>query len=178
MKTIFVTLMAAWCAAAGAQDLVPYHAQHWGFSDPSGKLVIPARYDFAEPFSEGLALVRSGVAYGFIDRTGKKIIPPKYQSAGSFSEGCAPVKTRGLWGCVDKAGKPVVPFEYEELLPFREGAAPAKKGGRWGLLLKDTREVRGGIHLLDRQVGLGTRDSIGHSGSLVTRARPRPGTMV
>jgi hypothetical protein len=144
---VYVLILSALPAMAGAQELIPYiSGGKWGYAAPGGKLKIPVRYDYAEPFSEGLALIRAGAKYGFIDKTGEKIIPPVHQSAGSFSGGCAPAKARGLWGCVDKSGKTVVPFEYEELLPCREGAAPAKKGGRWGLLLKDAREFSGGIY--------------------------------
>jgi hypothetical protein len=66
-----------------------------GFLDKNGEVVIPAKYNFAESFHEGLASVKLNGKYGFIDKTGKEIIPPKYDDAGSFNEGLASVKLNG-----------------------------------------------------------------------------------
>ena len=58
----------------------------------NGREVIPLRYDFAYPFSEGLAGVRLNGRYGFIDKAGNEIIPFKYGYAWNFREGIAQVE--------------------------------------------------------------------------------------
>ena len=50
-----------------------------GFIDSEGNVVIPPKYEVAEDFSEGLALVAEygwGSAYGFINTRGEVVIPP------------------------------------------------------------------------------------------------------
>lgn len=50
-----------------------------GFIDSNGNVVIPPKYEVAEDFSEGLALVAEygwGSAYGFINTCGEVVIPP------------------------------------------------------------------------------------------------------
>ena len=71
MKKAFLSLLSGLAYAAGAQELIPYNSSgKWGFATHGGALEISARYDYAEPFSEGLALVRAGGKYGFIDMSG------------------------------------------------------------------------------------------------------------
>ena len=53
-------------------------ADKFGFIDKTGKLVIPAQFDDAEPFSKGLAVVKIKGKYGFIDKAGKLVIPAKF----------------------------------------------------------------------------------------------------
>jgi hypothetical protein len=49
--------------------------------------VIPAQFDSAEDFSEGLARVLVDGKYGFINRTGTVVVPPQFKNAGDFSSG-------------------------------------------------------------------------------------------
>ena len=44
----------------------------------TGEVVIPAQYERAWVFSEGLAAVMSGGKIGFIDRQGRTVIPPTW----------------------------------------------------------------------------------------------------
>ena len=76
-----------------------------GFMDESGTVVISAKFDFAMPFSEGLAAYcvsckqvsdneyhrLSGGLWGYINKTGEIIVNPEYESAGSFKNGQATV---------------------------------------------------------------------------------------
>jgi len=66
----------------------------YGFIDREGNQVIEPRFEFADSFSEGLALVKVEGKYGFIDESGEFVIEPVYSNALSFSEGLAPVKVR------------------------------------------------------------------------------------
>ncbi len=62
----------------------------------NGKVVIKAEYDYADGFTEGLAMVGKNGKYGFINKQGKLIIPMQYDFTLSFfSEGLASVKKMG-----------------------------------------------------------------------------------
>jgi hypothetical protein len=66
----------------------------YGFIDREGNQVIEPRFEFADDFSEGLALVKVEGKYGFIDASGEFVIEPVYSNALGFSEGLAPVMVR------------------------------------------------------------------------------------
>ncbi len=63
----------------------------FGYRDPDGPVLIPARFAAAAPFSEDLARVMDPESkhFGFIDRTGQYVIPPRYQTATDFQGGTA-----------------------------------------------------------------------------------------
>jgi hypothetical protein len=89
-----------------------------GFFDKTGKIVIQARYAFAQSFSEGFAAVCDGCnekqegehtaveggRWGFIDRQGTLIIPFQFEAAQKFENGRARVKSSGTWKYIDKKG--------------------------------------------------------------------------
>jgi hypothetical protein len=84
-----------------------------GYIDIGGTLVIEPKFDFATPFSEGLAAVGIGsipsIKAGYIDKTGAVIIPPSFDLAFPFHDGLALVATgqrpNFKFGYVDKSGK-------------------------------------------------------------------------
>lgn len=66
-------------------DLVTYqYNPKYGYIDKSGQTIIPAKYDEAYPFVNGLAAVRIGDwetgKWGLIDKTGREVVPIKYDS--------------------------------------------------------------------------------------------------
>jgi hypothetical protein len=61
----------------------------WGFIDQKGEFAIPPRYEAAEEFSEGLAVVKRDGKYGYVDLAGSLVIPCKFDQAGDFSQGLA-----------------------------------------------------------------------------------------
>lgn len=90
----------------------------FGFFDRRGRVVIPAKFDFAAPFSEGLAAVcegcaevfegehrlRKGGKWGFIDRSGKLAIPARFDEAGRFKAGKAKVRLGKRWQYIGRDG--------------------------------------------------------------------------
>jgi hypothetical protein len=111
MKVVFlvVLLSVASTEANRAQTLyIIERNDSYGFSDKSGKLVIPPRYGAAKPFSEGLAPVYQAGSWGFIDSEGKMKIEPDFWDADNFPDGLAIVH-KGGWGYIDRAGKVVIP---------------------------------------------------------------------
>jgi len=132
-----------------------------GYIDKTGKVVIPAQYNAAGSFSEGLAVVEQNGRPGIIDRTGQEVVPFQFFSQGTFptrfSEGLLNVEMddRGLmqnssvnrgrnWGFVDRSGQVVIPPRFKAAYPFADGLAPVLiegrqrgnliEGGKWGYI--------------------------------------------
>lgn len=104
-----------------------------GFINQSGVEVVPPndKYQWAESFSNGLALVGTKDMYGnkksagFVNKSGAVVIPLNYQEAKSFSENLAPVKKNNKWGYINKTGTVIIPFQYKDAYTFSEGLAIA-----------------------------------------------------
>lgn len=111
-------------AASAAEPAPPQPFQRsdgrWGFVNSDHCWKIQPLYNYAWPFSEGLALVSLGSKTGFIDKSGSMLITLPFQGAGSFSEGLAWVESQGKTGFIDKTGRLVISLEFETAYrPFR-----------------------------------------------------------
>ncbi len=90
----------------------------WGYIHQTGKLVLPANYQSALDFSEGIAVVGDGVFnYWFIDRNGHRAFPQPYTAASSFVMGLAHVRIgedyySAKWSYIDHTGRAV--FTYSD----------------------------------------------------------------
>jgi hypothetical protein len=97
-----------WCPADAAGNRAG-STMMYGYIDKTGRMVIPAVFNSAEPFSEGLAAVSKCDQAYFIDKTGKTVISGNFTYASSFSGGLARFETLTkdglLAGYVDKTGK-------------------------------------------------------------------------
>lgn len=91
----------------------------FGFFDTHARVVIPARFDFACSFSEGLAcfcvgctidksdehgVIRGG-RWGYIDRSGAVVIPVEFDGPSYFTDGEASVRRGGVQLTIDRKGK-------------------------------------------------------------------------
>lgn len=103
----------------------------YSYINKAGELISKERYDYALPFSEGLAAVRVDEEWGFINTKGEVAISPRYlgNTIGSFKEGLANVGIEannfGLvssWIFIDKQGKKVL-GPYLNAGPFSDGYA-------------------------------------------------------
>ena len=63
----------------------------FGFINNKGEIAIPASFDNAYGFSEGLAPVKSNGKWGYINRSGEFVIQPKYDGAEGFINGVAQI---------------------------------------------------------------------------------------
>lgn len=79
----------------------------YGYVDAEGNFVIPPRFDGADVFSEGLAVVLDSGSFGYIDTRGTLAIPAVYRHARAFRDGYAPVRRDGAWQFIDRGGNPV-----------------------------------------------------------------------
>lgn len=129
--------------------------EKFGYIDSKNKVVIPAIYDIADDFSEGMAAVclRSGIVnanlkWGYIDIKGKLVIPYEYAERTPFSEGVALVMVTVGKGnnasekqvFIDRTGKRLNKEIYESAKPFKGGFAAVVKLGdenlKWGFINK------------------------------------------
>ena len=80
---------------------------NYGFVNNDYQVVIRPRYEFAESFSSGLALVRIDGKFGFINKDGFLIINNEFNDAESFNGETALVKKQNDKYYIDKNGKRV-----------------------------------------------------------------------
>jgi WG containing repeat len=92
----------------GDSGLHPQRIQgKFGYADAAGRIVIPARFDGADAFSEGLAVVLDSGRFGYIDSRGAFAIPAIYRHARAFRDGHASVRFGSAWLTIDTVGRPV-----------------------------------------------------------------------
>ncbi len=106
------------------------------------EFAIPAKFDEAGLFAEGLAPVRVGGKFGYTDTKGDLAIIAQFDFATRFSEGLAGAGVGAKVGYIDKSGNFVVvpQFGVADLAPFSEGLAAVRIGefiaGKWGYIDK------------------------------------------
>ena len=89
----------------------------WGFVNTDGEKVIPAQYENANNFSEGLAAVKVDGVWGFIDTSGEMVIEPQFEGVQSgFLYGRCVFQSGMLQGLLDKTGNVIVEAQYEEII--------------------------------------------------------------
>jgi hypothetical protein len=81
----------------------------WGYINLQGSLVIPATYDEARCFVNGMARVRQWGRYGFIDKRGNSVIACLFDYAWWFgSDGLCAVQLDGKYGFINRQGNVVI----------------------------------------------------------------------
>lgn len=96
------------CNSQPPSTLIPHRCENgkFGYVDEKGKEWIEGKYDYAEEFSEDLAVVQVGRYFGYIDRKGEIVIPLQYTQAAYFLQGRALVAKEELYGSsTRKTGK-------------------------------------------------------------------------
>lgn len=106
----------------------------WGYLAKSGKVALPATYDGAGEFSEGLAFAQQDDSFGFIDTSFEWVVQPQFHEAADFHQGLAAVGLDGRTGYVDRTGELVIPAKFVKGGPFAEGLAPVMVGTRTGFI--------------------------------------------
>jgi DNA-binding transcriptional regulator/RsmH inhibitor MraZ len=125
---------------------------HAGFIDKAGRFVIPPKFDVAQSFSEGFAVVMVNEQAGYIDHQGRIAITPQFAGADRFSDGLAAVRLKEGAGTensgnvhpatgfayIDNRGRVTIPKEgvpksepFNDAEGFRDGLARVHVGGRW-----------------------------------------------
>ncbi|MBM3981963.1 MAG: WG repeat-containing protein [Planctomycetes bacterium] len=95
-----------------------------GYVDRDGTVVIPASYDQASIFSDGLAAVQLNGRWGYIDTNGAMVIESRFDAASFFKGGLAYVKVRDKSCYIDVRGNVVLETAFKGGFPFSEGLTP------------------------------------------------------
>jgi len=143
----------------------------WGYIDAAGKPVIAPRFDWAEPFSDGLASVRLGDRLGYVDPSGALVLIPTFPPAGvvhrPFVDGLAVVLVGGRYGYMDHTGKLAIGARFAAAEDFSEGyALTCAEGAGCGYVDRTGRGVvgpgfmgggpmRGGVACATHQMAMG-----------------------
>jgi hypothetical protein len=110
----------------------------WGYVNTKGEMFIPAIYEEAHDFTEGLGCVKKGGLYGFVDASGQEVIPPRFDDIGQegFTDGlCVASKgKKDAYFYIDRKGKKAFDGEYEAAYSFKEGLAAVRVRGKWGFI--------------------------------------------
>lgn len=107
-------------------ELIPFNNNgKWGYCKPLNyseqlrnqstkinNLVLECIYDKAEPFENGLALVKMSDKYFFINENGGVHNNIKYDKIYPYSEGLAAVVKNNKIGFINKQNNLIIPFDY------------------------------------------------------------------
>jgi TonB family protein len=127
-KLIFVTslLVISFIKLSISQDLnltVKVKKGKYGYINKKGKKVIDYTYTYAEPFSEGFAVVEHSLRFGYINSLGEIEIPIQFYDAGEFSEGFAYVSKNKKYGYINNQGDIIIDYIYNYAESFHNGFA-------------------------------------------------------
>jgi len=104
----------------------------WGYSTVDQPELIPARFDLAYPFRNGLAKVLLDGRFGLIDPQGAWVVKPSYIGLGDAYHGFVRAKTRAGWGVLSlKGGGWLVPPKYLAARDFANGLVWVHDGESW-----------------------------------------------
>ena len=93
----------------------------FGYMDIEGTMVIPAIYDDAVSFYEGLAEVTIGDKSGYINTKGDTVVPIIYDYVWMFMDGFATVINDDHYGIVNTKGEVIVPLIYDYVESSSDG---------------------------------------------------------
>jgi hypothetical protein len=116
-----------------------------GYIDKHGKAVIPARFAYAAPFSEGLAAVASDGECWVLGPMLQHLPAP---SAAVQFTSCGPYAAAGVTrscrhGYIDRTGNLRIPYRYELAQDFSEQRAGVQLGGKWGFIDQVGNQITG-----------------------------------
>lgn len=126
---------------------VDKHGKRGYLNAYTGKIAIPAQFEHAWVFSEGVGAVVKNGKLGFIDHQGNWAIQPRFRYADEkveyvFKNGLCTVKDScGIFGLIDLDGNYVLEPEYANIRCVRNGYRLMQKGDFDGLYCDSTRQM-------------------------------------
>lgn len=108
----------------------------YGYIDRQNKVVIAHRYDWADLFDEGLALVKAGEWFGLINKSGEEIFPPVYEDIRWYSENGVVVvcDQEGRWSLRSRGNEPVGENTFDFIDEFEQDLASVRVDGKCGYI--------------------------------------------
>lgn len=98
-----------------------------GFKDENGDIIIPAKFDNADYFINGRAIVTVKEKKGVIDAKGNYILEPTYDYIDDERAGFFRLETRNRLGFANRDGKIVIPLQYLDAGEVSEGLVWVEK---------------------------------------------------
>lgn len=127
----FINMVDADLAVVGKR-LFPYKWKNkFGYMDEKGLPLLPASYENASVFANGLAAVYLDGKYGYIDKQNNVIINFQFDDAQDFNMGRAIVELEGKLGVIDRTGHFIIDPIYEDIGNYSEGLCYVYKEGRY-----------------------------------------------
>ena len=106
-----------------------------GFVNTKGEVAIPAKFEDANGFNDGLARVYRNGLYGYINTQGELVVDYQWASASNFSEGLAYVKSKeDRYGYIDTTGALVIPTVYSYAYACENGCMKVEDGSYYNPL--------------------------------------------
>jgi hypothetical protein len=107
----------------------------FGYVDAAMRPMIPARFESASPFRDGLATVKIDGQYGLIREDGSWALDPAFDAAQSLQDGLALVKVGEHASLIDIAtGRLITRTEFDEVCSLGRGLVGVMAGGRMGAI--------------------------------------------
>jgi pimeloyl-ACP methyl ester carboxylesterase len=142
---VILTIFQFIQAQKSSRSLVPFESgDKMGYKDSiTNEIVIPAKYNFADWFCKGVAIVDSDGKYSLINKNGDVVFSLNYDGIFPFQEGLAFVMKNKKYGFIDCIGKEVIPLMYDKVegFGFRSGLACVKLNEKWGFIDKTGKAV-------------------------------------
>lgn len=108
-------------------------AGKFGYISRQGEVVVPPRFVFAYPFSDGVGVVATEDRYVILDADGRTIFSVQAEWCDSFHEGLAAFSRDplgfGKQGYLDLSGSEVIASVYDDASAFSDGLASVIIGG-------------------------------------------------
>ena len=158
MKKVMIYLLLLLCMAAVAANAETGNAEPeyflfqqnglFGYADRTGNIVIPAQWNYAEQFENGIALVSndeesfSSSKDGLIDSSGDYILKPDYlieRTPGSLyivAADCGECLRYGYYDAAARYCQQPVYDAVQNRQAYPNGLVSAQKDGKWGFLRK------------------------------------------
>jgi len=84
----------------------------------TGELALPLRYDEANYFENGIAIVKVDDSYEIIDQNGKSINGKWYDNISAFNKRRAVIERKGLYGLINDDGVELSEIKYNQIDKF------------------------------------------------------------
>ena len=94
-----------------------------GLIDTAGNVVIPAEFEEAGAFENGVLWTRQNWHYALFDNLGNQLTPHEFNEIAYAGEGLILALRDGRYGHLDRNGNTVTPFEYDMVGSFSDGLA-------------------------------------------------------
>ncbi len=100
----------------------------WGYLNTAGKLVAPAKFDKAQPFSNGYGVAELNKKFFIIGKDGseKQVDIKDLEDVKRFSENLAPYRVNGKWGFIRTDGSVVIEAQFKSVGNMSAGLAWVK----------------------------------------------------